>query len=255
MGSIIWTANMRTSLLFVCSFIAVGITVPVPDPDISITTHCYNSLCNQDNVLDGVEGPPEKIVLSSEGEAANVQGGVLGEYKYDSQKNHYVQSNSEIFHEQYEPKYLYRDDEYEDWVVDGLLWNANKGNKVPNDYSWEVFDGEEWIVDPDLIVITGALRACKGATLYGAGPVAQNQGNYLGEYKVTNKKWNGHPVYKSNNGGLLHMSSDGYWTASDRLGQHNIRGLPGRLCPSESNKWEYWDGSKSQPANILVVDI
>merc|ERR1712098_645556 len=80
MGSIIWTANMRTSLLFVCSFIAVGITVPVPDPDIQITMHCHGSLCNQDNVLDGVEGPPEKIVLSSEGEAANVQGGVLGEY-------------------------------------------------------------------------------------------------------------------------------------------------------------------------------
>ena len=51
------------------------------------------------------------------------------------------------------------------------------------------------------------------------------------------------------------MASDGYWSVADKLGNYGIRGLPGRLCPSESNLWEYWDGSKAQPAEILVRNI
>ena len=137
----------------------------------------------------------------------------------------------------------------------GLLWNGNSGLSVPEDSKWEVFDGEEWSVDPDLKIIEGALKPCAGATIYGAGPVAHELGEYLGTYKVTNKRWNGHPVYKSKNGFLLHMSSDGYWSASDRLGDHSIRGLPGRLCPSDSDEWEFRDGRKSQPAEILVKSI
>ena len=66
---------------------------------------------------------------------------------------------------------------------------------------------------------------------------------------------NGHPVFKKNEGGLLHMSSDGYWSVAEKLGNYGIRGLPGRLCPRESNQWEFWDGSKAQPAEIIVKGI
>ena len=206
-----------------------------------------------------------EIVLSSTGEAADVQGGILGEYQYDRQKGHYVQSNSEIYHEKYQPKYIYRNNDYEEWhggPISGdddnlWLWNANKGLKVPDDSKWDVLDMETdtWSVDPDLKVTEGSLKPCKGAIIYGTEGVAREQGDFLGTYKVTNKRWNGHPVYKSNNGRLLHMSSDGYWSASDRLGEHSIRGKPGRLCPSESDEWEFWDGSKSEPAKIIVKSL
>jgi len=202
----------------------------------------------------------EKIVISSTGEAADFQGGVLGEYKYDSQNNHYVQSNSEINHENYQPNYLFRNDDYEDWMVGPVsgeelfLWNGNPSQELPES-DWEVFNGVKWVVDPDLKVTKGALKPCAGVKIYGLGPVVQKQGNYLGTYQLTPKMWNGHPVYKNNDVGLLHMGSDGYWSVSDRLGDHSIRGKPGRLCPSEINQWEYWNGYETQPAEILVRSI
>ena len=200
----------------------------------------------------------EKIVFSSTGEG--VHGGLLGEYTYDSENNRYVQSNSEISHEEYEPKYLSRNNEHEDWFVGtedgeaGWLWNGNPSQEVP-EADWEVLDGEEWNVDPDLKVSKGALKPCSGIRIFGLGPVVQEQVNHLGIYKLTPRLWNGHPIYQNGDGSFLHMGSDGYWSVSDRLGEHSIRGLPGRLCPSESNTWEYWDGSKAQPAEILVESL
>ena len=45
----------------------------------------------------------EKIILSSEGGAASFfQGGVLGQYEYDSQKHHYFLSKSETHHEDHD---------------------------------------------------------------------------------------------------------------------------------------------------------
>ena len=112
--------------------------------------------------------------------------------------------------------------------VDGWLWNGSPSLEIPQS-DWEAFDGFNWSHDSELKVTKGELIPCG--------------------------MWNGHPVYKNNEGGLLHMASDGYWSVADKLGNYGIRGLPGRLCPSESNLWEYWDGSKAQPAEILVINI
>ena len=197
-------------------------------------------------------------MLSSTGDGA--YGGLLGEYTYDSVNNRYVQSNSEISHEEYEPKYLFRNEEHGDWLIgseddeEGWLWNGNPSHEVPES-NWQVFDGEEWNVDPDLKVSKGALKPCSGIRIFGLGPVVQEQVDYLGVYKLTPKMWNGHPIYQNGDGSVLHMASDGYWSVSDRLGEHSIRGLPGRLCPSESDTWEYWDGSKTQPAEVLVESL
>ena len=56
-------------------------------------------------------------MLSSLGIAADLQGQVLGEYTYDSQKDHYVQSTSNDVSDT-EPKYLYQHPDYNDeWQV------------------------------------------------------------------------------------------------------------------------------------------
>ena len=52
-------------------------------------------------------------MLSSLGIAADLQGQVLGEYTYDSQKDHYVQSTSNDISDT-EPKYLYQHPDYND---------------------------------------------------------------------------------------------------------------------------------------------
>ena len=57
------------------------------------------------------------IVVDSTGTAADWQGGILGEYIYDSTNGHYVQANTENKHENYEPKYLYRNEDYEEWLI------------------------------------------------------------------------------------------------------------------------------------------
>merc|ERR1719378_173736 len=69
---------------------------------------CFARLDNVDIECQGKCPCTEKIVVSSDGAAAVFQGGVLGQYQYDSEKDHYVQSNSETHHEDYEPKYIFR---------------------------------------------------------------------------------------------------------------------------------------------------
>ena len=195
----------------------------------------HSECCCSFYILHPILKLPDRgqIVFSSTGEGAH--GGLLGEYTYDSVNNRYVQSNSEISHEEYEPKYLFRNEEHEDWLIgsehdeEGWLWNRNPSQEVPES-DWEIFDGEEWNVDPDLKVSKGALK-----------PELESLALDL-SYKLTPKMWNGHPIYQNGDGSVLHMASDGYWSVSDRLGEHSIRGLPGRLCPSESDTWEYWDG-------------
>ena len=172
-----------------------------------------------------------------------------------------MQSNSETHHEDYEPKYIFRNAEDEDWLAgpvsggqDGWLWNGNPSSDLP-EAEWEVFDGLSWSDDSKLKITKGELTPCQGVQIFGSGIVTEQHRHRFGIYNLTPKMWNGHPVYKNNEGGLLHMASDGYWSVADKLGNYGIRGLPGRLCPSESNLWEYWDGSKAQPAEILVINI
>ena len=65
--------------------------------------------------------------------------------------------------------------------------------------------------------------------------------------------WNGLPVYKNNNGELLHHGTDGSWKVGKPLTWHGIRGFPAGLCPSEATKWTY--DSDDKPADIIVKNL
>ena len=47
----------------------------------------------------------------------------------------------------------------------------------------------------------GELTPCPGVHIYGSGPVMEDQRDHMGVYKLTPKMWNGHPVFKKNEGG------------------------------------------------------
>ena len=217
----------------------------------------------------------EKIVLSSTGGTANhLQSQYLGEYTYDSRKGYYVQSNSEINNELYQPRYiyLYRDSEKEFWIAghepgssQGGLLNGHgiPSPTVPTNSNWQFWDGNigEWVADPKLKVTKGALAPCPGVKIYGSGPVVEEWGSYLGIskasylgiFKLTDRMWNGLPVYKNNNGELLHHGTDGSWKVGKPLTWHGIRGFPAGLCPSEATKWTY--DADDKPADIIVKNL
>ena len=109
------------------------------------------------------------------------------------------------------------------------------------------------------MITEGALTPCpSGVKIFGLGDVVKYQGRYLGTYKLTPKMWNGHPVYKSNDGNLLFMGTFAQWIVNDDdFEEWKILGLPGTLCPTETTKWEYWnsDDEKRQSADIIVKSI
>ena len=59
---------------------------------------------------------PLKVVLSSSGETAQHQRGVLGQYDYDVTMGHYVQTNTERDCEHYWAVYMYPDSDHTWWV-------------------------------------------------------------------------------------------------------------------------------------------
>ena len=158
---------------------------------------------------------------------------------------------------------MYRSDDDGDWrvkttdyPVSFLFWNENPSLTVPDDSNLKYGDPnfQRFFVDPQLKVTKGALKPCPGVKIYGLGPVVKKQNTKLGIFKVKEKMFNGHPLYQNNNGEVLHMANDGYWTVGP-LGEYGIRGLPGSLCPNEATKWEYYDGYENQPAEILVKSL
>ena len=93
---------------------------------------------------------------------------------------------------------------------------------------WEVFEGETWIHDSELKLTKGELAPCPGVNIFGSGTVMEEsvcKSPLMGTFLNTPKMWNGYPVYKNNEGYLLHMVNDGLATAN-KLGFYSIRGLP-----------------------------
>ena len=140
-----------------------------------------------------------------------------------------------------------------------MVWlvNANPSQTIPDDSNWEVYDGENYIVDPYLKVTKGGLTPCPGVKIYGLGPVVEVETEgypLLDIYEVIPAMWNGHSMYKGRKNNLvLIMNDDGNWVV-DGAG---IKGHPGRLCPSESNEWVYWDNDSNQyrTADIVVKSL
>ena len=83
----------------------------------------------------------------------------------------------------------------------------------------------------------GGLTPCPGLKIYGIGPVIEAKSirgdPLLDIYEERTETWNGHPIYKGrNNKVVLVMNNEGNWEVAVDGAQ--IKGLPGRLCPSES---------------------
>ena len=209
-------------------------------------------------------------MISSIGITADVHGNILGEYNYDSQKGHYIQAFFENHHSEnpnVEKKYLYINEDYGEWQLgpvpggeEAWLINGNPSQNIPDDSNWEVFDGENWIVDTDLKVTIGGLTPCPGVKIYGLGPVVEVGGELLGIFRPLSSSppfimWNGHPIYESKSGKTLVMDNDGKWIIDGT--NAILMGSPGRLCPSESNEWVYLDvvDEVQRPADIVVKKL
>ena len=88
-----------------------------------------------------------------------------------------------------------------------MLVNDDPSQIIPKS-NWKVHGLKvEWTVEEtrrieeSIRITEGALTPCpSGVKIYGLGDVVKYQGRYLGTYKLTPKMWNGHPVYKSNDG-------------------------------------------------------
>ena len=146
-----------------------------------------------------------------------------------------------------------------------MLVNDDPSQIIPKS-NWKVHGLKvEWTVEEtrrieeSIRITEGALTPCpSGVKIYGLGDVVKYQGRYLGTYKLTPTMWNGHPVYKSNDGNLLFMGTFAQWIVNDDdFEEWKILGLPGTLCPTETTKWEYWnsDDEKRQSADIIVKSI
>ena len=66
--------------------------------------------------IEKIRTMPLKGVLSSSGGAALHQRGMLGQYEYDMDMGHYVQTNTERESEYYRAVYMYPDSDHRWWV-------------------------------------------------------------------------------------------------------------------------------------------
>ena len=57
------------------------------------------------------------LVISSSGGAAQIVGGILGQYEYDEYNGLYVQTSTEQSNEQYIGRYIYYVDEHDVWMA------------------------------------------------------------------------------------------------------------------------------------------
>ena len=147
--SIFLVIKMRTSdftrFLFVLTFSTlIQDARGAPDPHTYIiqnTQNCFTSQCMMNNGGDdpyfdpNFQGP-RRVVLSSEGLAAEYRAKWLGVYNYDFKERAYKQASTETDNELYEPKYIHKCSGDGEWYVSnaenkksgcrGYLWNGEK---------------------------------------------------------------------------------------------------------------------------------
>ena len=144
-------------------------------------------------------------------------------YYYDLARKCWVQVNSETNHENFQSRYVYRDDDGVWWInydpgeKDGWMKNETKSEEIPTT-GWEVNCGSgDWEDDPTLTIRHGPLiPLCDEVTMNVNGPRAQEWSKHVGIYKYSSKWWFGHPVYTNSNGSYLSTSEDG-WNFSEEL--------------------------------------
>ena len=86
---------------------------------------------------------------------------------------------------------------------------------------------------------------CSGSITLGAtGAAAAKWAQYLGQYKPTQQKHQGAPVYQNQNGKYLYQLKKGQWRINNVINERGVfKGVNSRkaACVSPKSKWYFWD--------------
>ena len=86
---------------------------------------------------------------------------------------------------------------------------------------------------------------CSGSITLGAtGAAAAKWAQYLGQYKPTQQKHQGAPVYQNQNGKYLYQLKKGQWRINNVVNERGVfKGVNSRKdsCVSPKSKWYFWD--------------
>ena len=199
------------------------------------------------------------VVVSSTGGAAQHLGGRLGQYEYLEDKGYYVQSNTEDSR----AVYLYPvKDDY--WYIGpnpgedrGWFFNP-KSSKTPPARNWQYSDNETMQDDMTLSVIPGPLPPLpRHFMVRASGATAEIlPSSYLGIFTMTQRWYNGRPVYVNTDGHLLHNGYGDYgWVIGPKLGELGLAGSRSRHSPASEESWRRVSqdgGSEWTPALVTV---
>jgi len=168
----------------------------------------------------------------------------------------YIQKNTEIQECpprtlcDYQPRYLYQNPETKHWFIGNepgheptaKLRNFNTGTNgaVPTS-GWQVsIKLGHTKRDPSLTVVQSAFSACAPIRIFGFGSNAKRWQEKFGEYRQTERWYNGHPIYQKLGGeDLLKMMNYGAWGIGKGIGYNTDRlaGFPAYKSPTESENW------------------
>ena len=84
---------------------------------------------------------------------------------------------------------------------------------------------------------------CSGPITLGAtGAAAAKWAQYLGQYKPTQQKHEGAPVYQNQNGKYLYHHKQGQWRINNVVNKRGVmKGRSESECIGSNSTWEYWD--------------
>ena len=203
------------------------------------------------------------VFISSNGKAAQFQGGILGQYEYDVYMEAFVQKNTEKNNnEKFWPSYMYQNKKNQ-WLVGpnigspgGWLVNPKKSKKVPTE-GWRVAVGRKYEKDPALKVTHGSLTLSMQYEVKATGDAADECPSCSGVFNKTERWWNGRPVYENTNRHYLyHGSSGDGWVIGEKIGQRGfLKGYQSYQSPVDQSRWDYWNGSMYKLASVVVSSI
>ena len=213
---------------------------------------------------------PLKVVLSSSGQTALHQRGMLGQYDYDVDRGHYVQTSTEMESEHYKAVYMYPDSNHMWWVGPcpgaqaGWLHNPTPSDTLPEflaENDWQCWNNseQEWTVDPFLTIFPGSLSDLSpGYRVSASRDTTRGWPAALGVFRMTQRWWNGRPVFENNKGWFLHHGQSVGWMIGSKIGKHELKGSHrSHHSPSSENHWKYFDSdaSKFRTASVIIKDL
>jgi len=234
------------------------VCIPVKSCRISNDCNHFEACVEDDNSEKGFFCTPASISWTfSMGEVAKQLSDVLGQYEYHGDKGYYVQTSTEQSNEEFEARYLYRDEDDKWWVSDtpgersGWLRNTGSSQTPPiNTHTWQYFDPTKktWQENQDVFVTDDFSPMLSEFSVL-LSVVAYPEkwkvlGKYLGSFIKTQRWWLGRPVYANEEGRLLYHGGDEYgWVIGDRIGTRVVlRGSDLRAYSTFG--WEYYTGSE-----------